>query len=104
MFNRLTVGWIKNYLDGHVQRIPQHPSGNQKAVVFLKGPVLFQIFINDVVDGIDCSLSKFAEDTELSGAVDSLERKDTIQKDLDRLEEWKCSVVSVETTLHLFNR
>lgn len=45
------------------------------------------IFINNIDSGIESTLSKFADETKLSGVVDLLEEKDVIQKDLERLEE-----------------
>lgn len=54
------------------------------------GLVLFYNFVSDVYNGIECTLSKFASDTKLCGVVDTLERRDAIQRDPERLEKWAC--------------
>jgi len=68
-----------------LRSMAQCQSGDKLQVAFLRGQYL------SVTDsGTECTLSKFSNNTKLYGAVDTLERKDTIQSDLDRLERWAC--------------
>ena len=55
---------------------------------WVSGLVLFNIFVSNMDSGIECTLSKFVNDTKLCGVVVTLEGRDTTQRDLDRLERW----------------
>ena len=44
------------------------------------GTVLFSIFINDINSGIECTLSKFVDDSKLCGAFVMPEGQDAILK------------------------
>ncbi|PKU29772.1 rna-directed dna polymerase from mobile element jockey- hypothetical protein [Limosa lapponica baueri] len=58
-------------------------------MVFLRGQY-WDIFVGDMDSVIEYTLSKFADDTKLCGAINTMEGRDAIQKDLNRLERWVC--------------
>ena len=52
------------------------------------GPVLFNIFVNYINDGIECTLSNFADVTRPSGALNMKEGRYGTQRGLNKLTRW----------------
>ena len=87
--------WMKDYLEGREMRtVIRNESSTWLAVTSgvpqgsVLGPVMFGIYVNDLVDGIGSYINLFADDTKLMRRVKSIEDCKKLQEDLDRVEKW----------------
>ncbi|KAK4808284.1 LOW QUALITY PROTEIN: hypothetical protein QYF61_020765 [Mycteria americana] len=64
--SELTVRWVRNWLDGRAQRAAGNGAGDRSPA--------------DRDAGVECTRSKFADDTKRGGAVDSLEGREALQR------------------------
>uniref|UniRef100_A0A803JMQ3 Reverse transcriptase domain-containing protein n=1 Tax=Xenopus tropicalis TaxID=8364 RepID=A0A803JMQ3_XENTR len=87
--------WIENWLQDRVQRVVVNGtfstwnkvlSGFPQGSVL--GPLLFNLFINDLGEGIMSNVSVFADDTKLCRPVNSIQDVTSLQQDLDQLAIW----------------
>ncbi len=110
-----TLNWITQFLTGRQQRVcvngttsswNQVTSGVPQGSVL--GPILFVIYINDLPEATTSPMFLFADDTKLYREIASQEDVETLQGDIQAMEDWsdtwrlefhpqKCKVMSLST-------
>ena len=108
-----TLNWIGTFLSQRQQRViingetsKWHPviSGVPQGTVL--GPLLFLIYINDIVEGLQCNIRLFADDAILYTTVANDQDSTKLQQDLNHVCQWaskwqmtfnpkKCNTMSV---------
>ena len=87
--------WIKAFLTGREQRVQIRGESSSWCNVTsgvpqgsVLGPVLFLIYINDIVMNIESTIKIFADDAKVYRKIRSFEDSAILQTDLDHLSEW----------------
>jgi len=88
--------WFRNYLSDRKQRVVIANSSSSWKDIYagvpqgsIIGPLLFLIFINDIVKDINSDIGLFADDTSLYIIVDSPDTSaHLLNSDLNRIHLW----------------
>ena len=90
------LGWIKDYLSFRKQKVII--KGKESTLLTINagvpqgsilGPLLFLIFINDIVLEIGCSIKLFADDTTIYVIIeDKYEGANTLNLNLNKVHQW----------------
>jgi len=74
------VCWVKNWLNSRAEGVVTNratsdwwPVTSAVPQGSIPGSILFNIYINDLETGVECTAGTFPDHTKLGGAVDSLE-------------------------------
>ena len=87
--------WIRGFLDDRTQEVVVNGTKSDPASVIsgipqgtVLGPVLFVIYINDLLDNITSGGLMFADDTKVFRHITSRDDALELQSDIAKLEQW----------------
>lgn len=90
------VRWTENWCNTWPQRVAigsmksswrQVNSGMSQGSTL--GSIPFNVFIDDLDDGMECTLRKSADDTRIEGVADRPDDDADVRRSLSRLEHWE---------------
>ena len=90
------LGWLESYLNNRYCRVVLNGTSSSLLATnagvpqgSILGPLLFLIYINDIVKNIESKIYIFADDTSLLQLIDDpVLSYDLLNRDLDRLLQW----------------
>ena len=94
--------WIKEFLTDRKQQVVIDNKFSTPSTVLsgvpqgsVLGPLLFQLFINDLPNGIDSLVKLYADDVLIMRSITTSDDHQTLQNDLIKLTHW--------SSMHLAN-
>ena len=89
------LDWIGNFLENRQHRVTLRGSSSTWKDVHSRvpqgsvlGPLLFVVYINDLVGDLESRASLFADDAKIYRAVRTQEDLEAMKRDMRRIEEW----------------
>jgi hypothetical protein len=105
--------WLQDYLSNRTQATVVKGEKSQFQTVragvpqgSVIGPLLFLVYINDIVDNVNSTIKLFADDTSLSLALGNPDtRADLLNRDLENISDWalKWKVIFNEAKTKVIN-
>lgn len=91
-----TLNWVSSFLSNRQQRVHINGACSNWAPVLsgvpqgtVLGPLLFLLYINDIVRDIDCNIRLFADDCIIYKEINSITDCTILQNDLNKLQKWQ---------------
>ena len=89
------LNWIRGFLCNRLQRVVVDGCSSGWYCVesgvpqgSLLGPLLFILYINDVIDIVSCNIQQYADDTKLYSVITNNIDNSQFQENLDRVSDW----------------
>ena len=103
------LNWLENYFSEQYQKVVLN--GVTSNVCFkgsILGPILFLIYINDIIDDMECHINLFADDTSVQQRITDRTSFDKVNRDLQRLtvfgEQWLIIFNAIKTEYMIISR